>query len=29
VTPRFFDLVTNTTSGQTIEDLREQPLGPR
>ena len=29
VTPRFFDLVTNTTSGDTIEDLREQPLGPQ
>jgi len=29
VTPRFFDLVTNTTSGATIEDLREQPLGPQ
>jgi penicillin-binding protein 1A len=28
VTPRFFDLVTNT-SGEVVEDLRESPLGPQ
>jgi penicillin-binding protein 1A len=28
VTPRFFDLVTDT-SGRVIEDLRDQPLGPQ
>ena len=29
VTPRFFDLVTNTSTGETIEDLRDQPPGPQ
>ena len=28
ITPRFFDLVTNT-AGNVVEDLREQPLGPQ
>lgn len=28
VTPRFFDLVTNTT-GETVEDLRNAPPGPQ
>jgi penicillin-binding protein 1A len=28
VTPRFFDLVTDT-SGRVVEDLSEQPLGPQ
>lgn len=28
VTPRFFDLVTNTT-GEVVEDLRNTPLGPQ
>lgn len=28
VTPRFFDLVTNT-SGETVEDLRDTPPGPQ
>ncbi len=28
VTPRFFDLVTNT-SGETVEDLRDAPPGPQ
>lgn len=29
VTPRFFDLVTNTTTGDVIEDLRNEPPGPQ
>ncbi len=29
VTPRFFDLVTNTSNGETIEDLRNAPPGPQ
>jgi penicillin-binding protein 1A len=29
VTPRFFDLVTETNSGRIVEDLRDTPPGPQ